>query len=150
MSRKVKQLSQSVKRTGGFCCIAQPSRQRRLLRARFHSSLCLSDRFIFSMSRRSSSCEFITLHALGKACGIHQELPMPVSDILLQCSVECARLARQCRDEKTAVALFEVSARLLAAATRDAELITDEPQHAAEGAPHAGAPLRSIAVAGRK
>jgi hypothetical protein len=102
------------------------------------------------MSRPSSSFEFITLHALGKACGIHQELPMPVSDILLQCSVECARLARQCRDEKTAVALFEVSARLLAAATYDAELVTDDPQPASESVPHAGAPLRSIAAAGRK
>ena len=73
---------------------------------------------------------------------------MPVSDVLLQCSVECARLARQCRDEKTAVALFDVSARLLAAATHDAELVTDEPQHASESAAHAGAPLRSTAVAG--
>jgi hypothetical protein len=75
---------------------------------------------------------------------------MPVSDVLLQCSVECARLARQCRDEKTAVALFEVSARLLAAATYDAELVSDEPQHVSESASHAVASLRPIAVAGRK
>jgi len=75
---------------------------------------------------------------------------MPVSDVLLQCSVESARLARQCRDEKTAVALFAMSARLLATATRDAELVTDEPQHVPERALYAGAHLRSIVAAGRK
>jgi hypothetical protein len=53
-------------------------------------------------------------------------LPMSVSKVVLNCSVECARLARQCRDEKTAVALFAMSARLLSAANRDAELMMDE------------------------
>jgi len=53
---------------------------------------------------------------------------MSVSKIVLDCSVECARLARQCRDEKTAVALFAMSARLLSAANRDAELMMDEAE----------------------
>jgi hypothetical protein len=47
---------------------------------------------------------------------------MHVSDVLLECSKECARLSREFHDEKVATALFEVSARLLAAATHDAEL----------------------------
>ena len=51
---------------------------------------------------------------------------MPVSDILLDCSRECARLSRDCQDEKTALTLFEMSARLLAAATREAELIVED------------------------
>jgi hypothetical protein len=51
---------------------------------------------------------------------------MHVSDILLECSRECARLSRECREEKIAVTLLEISARLLSAATRDAELIIDD------------------------
>ncbi|WP_213741507.1 hypothetical protein [Bradyrhizobium sp. dw_411] len=51
---------------------------------------------------------------------------MSVSKIVLDCSVECARLARQCSDERTASALFAMSARLLSAANRDAELLMDE------------------------
>jgi hypothetical protein len=51
---------------------------------------------------------------------------MPVSDILLECSRECARLSRDCDDEKIAHTLFEMSARLLAAATREAELIVED------------------------
>jgi hypothetical protein len=69
---------------------------------------------------------------------------MSVSKIVLDCSVECARLARQCSDEKTAAALFAMSARLLSAATRDAELIVDDAE------PDAGLPSRSFAVVGRK
>jgi hypothetical protein len=53
---------------------------------------------------------------------------MSVSKTVLDCSVECARLARQCSDEKTAVALFAMSARLLSAANRDAELMMDEAE----------------------
>jgi hypothetical protein len=53
---------------------------------------------------------------------------MSVSKIILDCSVELARLARQCSDEKTAVALFAMSARLLSAANHDAELIVDEDE----------------------
>lgn len=51
---------------------------------------------------------------------------MPVSDILLECSRECARLSRDCSDEKIALTLFQMSARLLAAAARDAELIVED------------------------
>jgi hypothetical protein len=55
-------------------------------------------------------------------------LPMSVSKVVLDCSVECARLARQCGDEKTALALFAMSARLLSAANRDAELMMGEAE----------------------
>jgi len=51
---------------------------------------------------------------------------MHVLDILLECSRECARLSRECRDEKVAVTLFEISTRLLSAATHDAELIIED------------------------
>jgi hypothetical protein len=64
---------------------------------------------------------------------------MHVSDVLLECAKECARLSRECRDEQIAAALFEISARLLATATYDAELVMDEaeaaPQRAAQNGP---------------
>lgn len=69
---------------------------------------------------------------------------MSVSAILLECSVECARLARQCRDERIAAALFAVSARLHSAATHDAELLVD-----VEPASDAGLPSRALALAAR-
>jgi hypothetical protein len=69
---------------------------------------------------------------------------MSVSKIVLDCSIECARLARLCSDEKTAVALFAMSARLLSAANRDAELLMDEVE------PDAGQPSLPFAMAGRK
>ena len=71
-------------------------------------------------------------------------LPMSVSKIVLDCSVELARLARQCSDEKTAVALFAMSARLLSAANSDAELLMDETE------PDAGQPSLPFAMAARK
>lgn len=70
---------------------------------------------------------------------------MSVSAILLECSVECARLARQCRDEKIAAALFAVSARLHSAATHDAELLVDDVEPASD----AGLPSRALALAAR-
>ena len=69
---------------------------------------------------------------------------MSVSKIVLDCSVECARLARQCSDEKTAVALFAMSARLLSAANHDAELLMDEVE------PDAGQQSLPLVMAGRK
>jgi len=51
---------------------------------------------------------------------------MHVSDILLECARECARLSRECHDEKAAASLFALSRRLLAAVSRDAELIIEE------------------------
>lgn len=54
------------------------------------------------------------------------EIAMHVSDILLECARECARLSRECRDEKTAASLFAISRRLLASVTRDAELIVED------------------------
>ena len=53
---------------------------------------------------------------------------MHVSDVLLECAKECARLSRECRDEQIAAALFEISTRLLATATYDAELVMDGAQ----------------------
>jgi hypothetical protein len=53
---------------------------------------------------------------------------MHVSDVLLECSKECARLSRECRNKQVADALFEISARLLSAATHDAELAVDDAQ----------------------
>jgi len=63
---------------------------------------------------------------------------MPVSDILLECSRECARLSRDCQDEKVARALFEISARLLSAATHDAELVLDDAQATPQSDLHFG------------
>ena len=63
---------------------------------------------------------------------------MPVSDILLECSRECARLSRECRDEKAAVTLFELSARLLAAASHDAELIIEDAHATPQSGSHFG------------
>jgi hypothetical protein len=51
---------------------------------------------------------------------------MHVSDILLECSRECARLSRECPDETTAASLLALSGRLLSAARRDAELIIED------------------------
>jgi hypothetical protein len=64
---------------------------------------------------------------------------MHVSDILVECAQECARLSRECRDKKIGMALFEVSARLYSAAVHDAELIVDETQAASPPASCAGA-----------
>jgi hypothetical protein len=69
---------------------------------------------------------------------------MSVSKIILDCSVELARLARQCSDEKTAVALFAMSARLLSAANHDAELLMDEAE------PDAGQHSLPLVMASRK
>jgi hypothetical protein len=69
---------------------------------------------------------------------------MSVSKIVLECSVECARLARLCTDEKTAVALFAMSARLLSAANHDAELLMDEAE------PDSSQQSLPFAMAGRK
>jgi hypothetical protein len=51
---------------------------------------------------------------------------MHVSDILLECSKECARFSRECGDEKLAGELFQMSARLFQAAAHDAELVNDD------------------------
>ena len=63
---------------------------------------------------------------------------MHVSDVLVECAQECARLSRECRDKKIGLALFEVSARLYSAAVHDAELIVDDTQSTSRPAPRAG------------
>lgn len=63
---------------------------------------------------------------------------MHVSDVLVECAQECARLARECRNKKIGLALFEVSARLHSAAVHDAELIVDDTQTASPPASCAG------------
>jgi hypothetical protein len=78
------------------------------------------------------------LHALQEACGLnpYRDLPMHVSDILLECARECARLSSQSRDKRVGLALFEVSARLFSAALGDAELATDDSLAAPRPALH--------------
>jgi hypothetical protein len=63
---------------------------------------------------------------------------MHVSDVLVECAQECARLSRECRDKKIGLALFEVSARLYSAAVHDAELIVDDTRAVSRPAPRAG------------
>jgi hypothetical protein len=63
---------------------------------------------------------------------------MHVSDVLVECAQECARLSRECRDKKIGLALFEVSARLYSAAVHDAELIVDDTKAASRPASRAG------------
>jgi hypothetical protein len=63
---------------------------------------------------------------------------MHVSDILLECSKECARLSRECHDEKAAATLFELSARLRAAASRDAALVIEDAHATPQSDPHFG------------
>jgi hypothetical protein len=60
---------------------------------------------------------------------------MHVSDVLVECAQECARLSRECRDKKIGFALFEISARLYSAAVHDAELIVEDTQAASRPAP---------------
>ena len=48
---------------------------------------------------------------------------MHISDVAFECAQQCARLSLECNDRDMAQALFEISARLFAAATRDAELV---------------------------
>ena len=63
---------------------------------------------------------------------------MHVSDVLVECAQECARLSRECRDKQIGLALFEVSARLYSAAVHDAELIVDDTEAASRPAACAG------------
>jgi FixJ family two-component response regulator len=63
---------------------------------------------------------------------------MHFSDVFMECSRECARLSRECRDAQISAALFEISTRLLSAATRDADLVIDDTQAASQPALHAG------------
>jgi hypothetical protein len=63
---------------------------------------------------------------------------MHVSDVLIECAQECARLSRECRDKKIGLALFEISARLYSAAVHEAELIVEDTQAASRPAPCAG------------
>jgi hypothetical protein len=83
------------------------------------------------------------LHASNRPCGFnpYQELPMNLSDVVLECATECARLSRESRDKQIGFALFEISARLFSAATCDAELLVEDAHAAAQ--PVAGAGLRT-------
>ena len=46
---------------------------------------------------------------------------MPITDAVFECAQECARLSHECNDREIAAALFEISARLFSAATKQAE-----------------------------
>ena len=50
-----------------------------------------------------------------------------ISDVVLDCSRGCLRLAAECSDDRAAVELQLLSLRLLLAAVGDAELAVDEP-----------------------
>jgi len=76
--------------------------------------------------------------AIRPAGGISFGIAMHVSDILLECSKECARLSRECHDEKLAVTLLELSARLLATANHDAELIVEDAHATPQSRLHFG------------
>ena len=60
---------------------------------------------------------------------------MHVSDVLLECAKACARLSRECGDEQIAAELLAVSARLLATATWDAELVMDDAEATSQRVP---------------
>ena len=75
---------------------------------------------------------------------------MHISDVVLECAHQCARLSRECRDKEIGFALFEISARLFSAATRDAELLVDDAQVTSKLALHAGPQSHSTAVKCRK
>jgi hypothetical protein len=93
-------------------------------------------RFIFqvptiAISHQSTAC-------LTQACGLnlYPDFSMHVSDVILECAGECARLSRQCSDKQIGFALFEISARLFSAATHDAELVMDDAPAASQSALH--------------
>jgi hypothetical protein len=87
----------------------------------------LAVRFIFP---RTASFQSNRTAGLSRPWGRHRRLKaaMPVSDVLLECAKECARLSRECSDERIAAALFAISARLLSTATYDAELVMDNAE----------------------
>jgi hypothetical protein len=49
-----------------------------------------------------------------------------ISDVILDCSRRCLRLAAECSDDHTAAELHLLSLRLLLAVVADAELMVDE------------------------
>jgi hypothetical protein len=49
-----------------------------------------------------------------------------ISDVVLDCSRGCLRLAEECSDDHTAAELHVLSLRLLLAAVGDSELTMDE------------------------
>ena len=49
-----------------------------------------------------------------------------ISDVVLDCSRRCLRLAAQCSDDHTATELQVLALRLMLAAAGDAELSVDE------------------------
>jgi hypothetical protein len=61
---------------------------------------------------------------------------MHISDVVVECAHQCARLSRECRDKEIGFALFEISARLFSAAAHDAELVLDGTQDASPPALH--------------
>ena len=62
---------------------------------------------------------------------------MHISDVVLECAHQCAHLSRECSDKKIGFALFEISARLFSAATRDAELLVGDAHVTSKRALHA-------------
>jgi hypothetical protein len=92
------------------------------------------------------------LSCLQQVCGLDpdQELPMHISDVVMECAHQCARLSRECRDKEIGLALFEISARLFSAAMREAELSVGDAQAASKPALHVGPQSHLTAVTCRK
>jgi hypothetical protein len=51
---------------------------------------------------------------------------MNLSDVVLDCSQTCLRLAAKCTDDHAAAELHLLALRLMLAAVRDAELVMEE------------------------
>jgi hypothetical protein len=70
------------------------------------------------------------------ACGLdpYREPAMHMSDVILDCAQQCARLSRECGDRETGIALYKISVRLMSVLEKDAELQWSEAQEASQPA----------------
>jgi hypothetical protein len=64
---------------------------------------------------------------------------MHMSDVILDCAQQCARLSRECGDRETGIALHKISVRLMSVLTQDAELQWSDAQGTSQSAPQAEA-----------
>ena len=62
---------------------------------------------------------------------------MHMSDVILDCAQQCARLSRECGDRETGIALYKISVRLMSVLTEDAELQWSDAEAASQAAKQA-------------
>ena len=62
---------------------------------------------------------------------------MHMSDVILDCAQQCARLSRECGDRETGIALYKISVRLMSVLTQDAELQWSDAAPQAQAQSHA-------------